>query len=169
MAARIMTGRERVLILVAAAIFFSILILPFARGLARDYRANRTELTSARGRLSDAAELRRIIEEERAAQKLIAERMGAGARFSLYDFTQSALTQSGLGGRMRLEKRGAASQQLEVVNVAINNVSLDELINFLHEMYGAGRPVALHQLDFIRPARDNKGIDCSMTLMSPRL
>jgi hypothetical protein len=82
---------------------------------------------------------------------------------------QSSLTRAGLADRMRLEKRGAASQSVEVVNVSLQGVGLAELTDFLHAAYGGGRPVALQQLDFLRPARDGKGLDCSMTLMSPRV
>ena len=140
-----------------------------SRRLARDYRESPTELMQATRRLHDAAQLRQLIEENRAARELIAQRMGRDERFSLYDFTQSALTRAGMGDRMRLEKRGAASQYLEVVSVSLNGIGMKELTDFLHAMYGAGRPVAMQQLDFMRPARDGQGVDCSMTLMSPRL
>jgi hypothetical protein len=70
---------------------------------------------------------------------------------------------------MRLEKRGAASQTLEVVSVSMTGVGLQELIDFLHAAYSADRPIAVQQLEYLRPARDAKGLDCSMTLMSPRV
>jgi len=169
MANRVWTRREIILIAVGISVALLIPTVPFTRGLARDYREGRDELAQASGRLRDAGQLREIIEEDRAARELIAERMGSGQRFSLYDFAQTALTRAGLGDRMRLEKRGAASQYMEVVSVSLNGVGLKELTDFLHEAYGAGRPVALQQLDFLRPSRDGKGLDCSMTLMSPRL
>jgi hypothetical protein len=161
--------RERAMILVAVAVFFSILTVPFARGLARDYRDSRANLAEARDRLRSAGQLRQVVVEEREARKLIAERIGADQRFNLYEFVQSSLTGAGLADRMRLEKRGAASQSMEVVSVSISNVGLEELVAFLHSAYSASRPVAMQQLDYLRPSRDGKGLDCSLTLMSPRL
>jgi type II secretory pathway component PulM len=168
-AQRELSTRERILVIGAVVVFLSIVTVPFARALASDYRQGRAELEEARARLRDASQLHHAIEAERAAKKLIAERIGAGGKFSLYDFTQSTLTRAGMGERMRLEKRGAASQSLEVVSVSLNGVGLNQLIEFLHATYSADRPVAVQQLDFLRPARDGKGLDCSMTLMSPRL
>lgn len=169
MATRTLSVRERLMVLAAIAVLLAIVTVPFARGLARDYRESRDALREATARLRDAGQLRQIIEDERTARELIAKRMGRDERFSLYDYTQSALTRAGFGDRMRLEKRGAASQYMEVVNISLSNVGLKELTDFLHSIYSAGRPVAMQQLDFLRPARDGKGLDCSMTLMSPRL
>lgn len=169
MASRALSARERMLILAGIAVFFSVVTVPFARGLARDYRENRQALHEATARLRDVGQLRQILEEERAAREQIVERMGRGDRFSLYDYAQTELTRAGLGDRMRLEKRGAANQYVEVVSISLSGVGLKELTDFLHRTYSAGRPIALQQLDFLRPARDGKGLDCSMTLMSPRL
>ena len=169
MAARTLNLRERVLILIALAVFLSILTIPFARSMARDYRDSRDELAQAQERVRNAAQLRQIVVEERAARELIAQRIGRDVQFNLYEFVQSALSRAGLGDRMRLEKRGAASQSMEVVSVSLGGVGLEELTEFLHEVYSASRPVAMQQLDYLRPSRDGKGLDCSLTLMSPRM
>jgi hypothetical protein len=166
---RALSTRERLLILGAIVIFLSIIAVPLSQALAREYRRSGDEVTQAERRLRDAIELRRAIEQERMAQRLIAQRVGAGGRFSLYDFAQSELTRAGLGEQMRLEKRGAASQSMEIISVTLNGVGLNEIIEFLHSAYSASRPVAVQQLEYLRPARDAKGLDCSMTLVSPRV
>lgn len=169
MARRELSLRERALILVALTVLLSIVAVPLARALSRNYNESRTELAQAQDRLQSATQLRQIVVEERAARELIAEKIGRDVRFNLYEFVQSALTRAGMADRMRLEKRGAASQSMEVVSVSLNGVGLEELIDFLHGAYSGSRPVAMQQLDYLRPARDGKGLDCSLTLMSPRM
>lgn len=169
MAQRTLTLRERALILGAAIVFVSIIVVPIARGFARDYREVKMELRNAGTRLEQARSLREAVLAERAAQRIIAQRVSAqGRQFNLYDYTNATLTRLDLRDRMRLEKR-LGTERIDSVDVTLTNVSLKEFVDFLHALNESGQLVALRSLSYLRPAQGNKGLDCSMTLTAPRV
>jgi hypothetical protein len=169
MAKRILTSRERTLVAAAAIIFIGMVVLPLGGILAREYRATQTELSAAASRLDDARELRRVVLEQREGRKLIAKRVGAGgAGFSLYDFARSAVEKQGLKERARLEQP-LASPGLDTVKIALDGVSLEELVGLMFTLQHGQPLITVDRLDYLRAANDNKGLDCVLTVQSPRL
>lgn len=166
---RTLTLRERALILGAAIIFVSLIVVPIARAFARNYDQTKADVHAAALRLRDARELRETILEQREAQRIIAERVGRqGERFNLYDYTNSTLARVGLRDRMQLEKK-VSSDRLDVVRVTLNNVSLQEFVDLLHTLGEGGHLVTVQNLTYLRPAPEDKGLECSMLLAAPRV
>lgn len=169
MAARVLTNREKLMIAAAAVVFIGMIVLPLGSILAREYRATQTALSEATTRLHQARDLRRVVLEQREGRKLIAKRVGAaGAGFSLYDYARSAIETQGLTERARLETP-LASPGLDTVKIALSGVSLEELIGLMYTLQHSKALVTVDRLDYLRAAANAKGLDCALTVQSPRI
>lgn len=169
MAKRVLTGREKLLVAGAAVVFIGMIILPLGNFLAREYRRTQTELAAASARLEQARDLRRVVLEQREGRRLIAQRVGAaGAGFSLYDYARTAVEAQGLKERARLETP-LASPGLDTVKIALDGVSLEELIGLMYTLQHGQALVTVDRLDYLRAAASAKGLDCALTIQAPRL
>lgn len=169
MAKRVLTNREKVLVIAASVIFIGMIVLPLGSILAREYRTTQQALADASSRLEQARDLRRIVLEQREGRKLIAERVGAsGAGFNLYDYTRTAVEAQGLKERARLEQP-LANPGLDTVKIALDGISLEELIGLMYTLQHGKALVTVDRLDYLRAAANAKGLDCALTVQSPRL
>jgi len=169
MAKRELTNREKLLIIGAAVIFIGMVVLPLGSILAREYRVTQRELANAATRLDQARDLRRVVLEQREGRKLIAKRVGAaGAGFSLFDYARTSIDKQGLTERARLETP-LANPGLDTVKIALDGVSLEELIGLMYTLQHGDALVTVDRLDYLRAAANAKGLDCALTVQSPRL
>ncbi len=88
--------------------------------------------------------------------------------FDLLGYTDELLRQTKLKDRAKLNtSRSRASTSIEpMAELEMTGVSLVEIVDFLHRIYGSGNLVAVYEIDHIRPAKDNKGLDLSLTLVT---
>lgn len=90
--------------------------------------------------------------------------------FDLYAFIESTLDEMDLRteGRASLEiyrtRNSSANQPM--VQLSLEGVSLDELIEFLHKIYNSKNLIALYKLDELAPAANDRGLNCSMVLLT---
>jgi hypothetical protein len=168
MVRRAFTRRERLLITLATVILFSIVILPAGRVLARKYRETHSELDAAVHRLSEARDLRRAILEQRKGSELIAQRVSAGSGdFDLYNFASSVIDQLGLKEAAQFRSL-VAPARLNLISIELEGIGLDDLVRLMHALQHGDHLVALELLYNLEAAKDNKGLNCSITLSSPR-
>jgi hypothetical protein len=45
---------------------------------------------------------------------------------------------------------------------------MEELVDFLYDVYTGDKLVVLYRLDHLEPAHDGRGLDCQVWLMTPR-
>ncbi len=168
MARRTLTRRERLLVIAAAAIFFSMIFLPAGRVLSRKYRETHSELAAAVQRLDEARELRQAILEQRKGRDLIAERVSAGkGDFDLYSYAGDVLGELGLKEVARF-KILVAPARLNLISIELDGIGLEDLVKLMHSLQHSDHLVALELLNKIEVAKDNKGLNCAITLSSPR-
>ena len=168
MARRSFTRRERLLVIAAAIIFFSMIFLPAGRILSREYRQTHAELGAAVHRLSEARDLRREILEQRKGAELIAQRMSSGTGdFDLYNFTGSVLDKLGLKEAARF-KSVLGPQRVYLVSIELEGIGLEDLVKLMHALQHSDHLVALELINNIEATRDKKGLNCSITISSPK-
>ena len=89
---------------------------------------------------------------------------GRPARFDLFSFIEESLREKDLMKRAELARGRQvrdAPQNQPMVDLTLNNVSLDELVSFLHKVYAQNYLVVMYKLD-LRPAM-REGLYCEIT------
>ena len=168
MARRILTGRERFLVGAGTAVFFLMILWPSGRYLSRSYRATHEELVAAAERYHQARDLRRTVLEQRRGSELIEKRVSAGGKqFDLYNFTGTTLDRLGLKETARF-KSVLSPGRVNIVSVELQGVGLNDLVDLMHALQHGENLVALELLNNIEVNRDKKGLNCSITLSSPK-
>lgn len=171
MAKRKLQSRERFLIIGALAIAALILAVPRGQALARDYEQARLQAREASHRLQEMRELRALILEDRSNQRIIMDRVEARIpNFDLYSYTNASLAKYHIHDIARLQSQASrfAGGPLDSVQLNLTGVSMKQLIDFLHEIHSSGNLIAMQRLGYLRPSRDNKGLDCEIVFMAPK-
>lgn len=169
MSKRKLQKREITLIVCGIAIVAAAIVIPVARKAQAAYEKSDAHVTQAQNRLRDAAELRALIEAERSGQKAIRERLRQRPpNFSLYSFTNRCLRELELESRASLDTYNARASGMEGAKLQLRGVSMEETVNFLHKLLDNSSLIVVQKLDYLRAARDGKGLDASMVLMAPR-
>lgn len=160
--------REWTLIIVGIVIVSLAIAIPLGRRALATYEKSEAQVEQARTRLRDAQELRLLIEAERTGQNAIRERLAERPRnFSLYSFTNRTLREYGLEDRASLETYSTRASGMEGAKMSLRGVSMEELVNFFHKLLDNENLIIVQKLDYLKPARDGKGLDCSLVLMAP--
>ena len=105
------------------------------------------------------------LEKQKALMEKLEERSGD---FSLFTYVDNLLTHTGLRGRAQLEQyrpRNASPHQ-PMVQLRLQGVATEELVSFLHRIYGGSNLVAVYKVDYLRPAANEKGLDCDITFVT---
>jgi len=163
--------RERLgLIFAATAVLLVVFLLIYIpTGPREKYRKARQQVRSLGEDLKLAALVREEEEQRLKSQKTLMERLEARPdNFVFITFIERKLVETQLRDRAELDQyrpRGASARQ-PMVKLRLENVSLEELVNFLHEVYSSQNVVALYQLRKLEPAPNNRGLDCDMTLVT---
>jgi hypothetical protein len=100
------------------------------------------------------------------SQELFMEQLkGRPARFDLFSFVERTLREKDLMERAELSRgrpsRNAPANQ-PMVDLNLSNVSLDELITFLHKVYAENYLVVMYKLN-LKPAVRDHGLSCEIT------
>jgi len=166
-----LTPRERIGLAGIVSVILLVIGLAFyvPLGPKKRYAAAEAALDSAREELQ-MTELLKIDEEERLeGQKRLMRRLEQRDKsFNLFGFINDQLSSAGLSDRAQTKKltRRNLSDKQPLVNVEIDEVSLEELITFLHNVYKANNLVAIYDVRRITPARSNKGLNCEFTFIT---
>ena len=159
--------------LVVFMIFF-VFLMP--TGPLKKFRNTRNDLDDARKQFSlvknakDTEETRLRSQDEVMA--LLKERK---PNFDLWSFMNTVLTETKLKERANLEnfkpqsKKGTAIEDISMVQLKLSAVTLTEIVDLLHKIYDSKNLVVLYRLEYLRPSADNKGLECNVTLLSPKV
>jgi len=141
-------------------------------GPRKKYLQSHQELLALQNELS-TIEMLKVEELARLnGQKILMERLAARPQnFDLFSFVDRTLRECNLKEGSQLEN--ASSRRLianqPMVDLSLTNVSLQDLVDFLHKIYASKNLVALYKLDQLRPASREKGLDCEMTLVTMKV
>ncbi|HNR29261.1 MAG TPA: hypothetical protein PKI11_00085 [Candidatus Hydrogenedentes bacterium] len=166
-----LTPRERLGMLMAAFAVTLVLagVLYMPAGPLKWYRASTQEVESLqRGLL--LAQLSRVDEEQRVeAQKWIKNAMQErGVGFNLMTFLSQVVQQKGLVGRAQLQNQSPPRgvENVELVNVSFEGMTLTELLDFLHAVYASGKLIVVYNMNFLGPGPHDRGIDCRLSFLT---
>ncbi|HJP36871.1 MAG TPA: type II secretion system protein GspM, partial [Gammaproteobacteria bacterium] len=148
--------RERGIV-VAGAIVLTLLVVwkPIANRLDA-YSKSKGQLAQAENRLRDARIIRAEVESDRRGEEAIKAKIGDRKRrqFNLYSFVNESLRAAKLQDRNQLKTKPNPGSRFDRVQLALNGVSMKELVNFLHLIYASDHLIVLQKLDHLEAARD---------------
>lgn len=166
-----------VLSMVAMALAICTLIL-VPMGPMRKYRDSNKELRDLRRNLELARETKAFEELRLQSQEKLVSRLNARKRdFDLWSFLDRVLKESNLKDRAVLDNKAerasrsvasAGIENVSLVKLSLSGVTLDEIVKFLHAVYASNNLVVMYRLEYLRAARDGKGLECSVTFLSPK-
>lgn len=168
--------RERLGVILAAGalLLVAFLLVYIPMGPRRNYIASRDAVLSAQRELATAKLMKLDAEARRQSQEILVSKLKARAPgFDLLTFVDGVITETGLRNNNRnpeienFRLRSADDRQ-PMVTVRLNNVSLRELVDFLHRIYASDNVVALYKLDDLSPASNGQGLNCNLTLVTLR-
>ena len=114
---------------------------------------------------------RERVDGQRKLSDLIAKRK---ADFDLWSYVNTALAETKLKDSANLKNYRPPSHRKEVVEdvtmvqLELNGVTLKQLTALLHEIYSSGNLVALYKLESLKAGHGGKGLDCSLTFLTPK-
>lgn len=163
--------KEKVALFVGVLALILVLILAayVPMGPRKWYLESQRNLESAKEDL----QLQQLFKQEEAErlnrQKALMEKLeGRPADFSLFAYLDALLTTTNLRGRAELEpyRTKDASPKQPMVQLRLREVSLEELVGFIYEVYGSGNLIAVYKMDYLRPAPAENGLDCDITFVT---
>lgn len=160
-------------IIAVAVVLFMLVYIP--TGPLKKYRRSAAEVQSLREQLRDArgakqAELARLSSQEELAARLQAR----DRAFDLWAFLNKTLTETRLKDRAVLQnyrprrERRAGPESAAMVELRLNNITLNEFVELLHKVYASQNLVVLYELGYLRAAANQKGLECQVILLSPK-
>jgi hypothetical protein len=144
-------------------------------GPRKKYQDSRKRVAQTRTQL-DLAKTAKADEEKRLRNQdaLVAQLKARDANFSLWSHLNRVLTETTLKDRANLQevkphaKDEAIGEAVTLVQLKLRGVKLAELVEMLHRAYSGSNLVVLYKLDTLKPAQDQKGLDCDITFLSPK-
>ncbi len=138
-------------------------------GPRKGYLDSQKELTAAKAELQ-LQQLIQLEETERLQRQkaLIKKVEGRAPDFSLFAYIDTLLTQTALRNRAELESYTIknASPKQPMVQLRLREVSLEEVVAFIHAAYTGSNLIAVYKMDYLRPAPGDKGLDCDITFVT---
>ncbi|MBI4559412.1 MAG: type II secretion system protein M [Candidatus Hydrogenedentes bacterium] len=164
--------RERMTLIIGAVAIFLMIVYWGAQTPLRKYRKSETDLVQARSNLADAQQWQMEATEARSGREQLQKwARDRGTGFDLYTFLNTAVRDLKLGERAKFQtlKTAGEARELAKVRITLNGVNMNELVDLLHRIYSSNNLIALDSMDHLRPAQDNKGLDCQATFISPKI
>jgi type II secretory pathway component PulM len=136
----------------------------------KEYERSKRTVADAKQALAQVQLWHDEIMAIRASQDAVRAEIGKQRNFNLYSHVNSTVRKHQLTDRSETRQGGSRRTQKEIVQVtlSLNGVSLEELVNLLHDIYREGNLVVVQRLAHLRPSADQKGLDCSIDFVAPR-
>lgn len=147
-----------------------------AIGPMKKYKLSKADVDSKRQQLTLAKQNKQLEEARVESQKALVESLNQRKPgFDLWGFTNSMVAEAGLKDRVknlqnyrpRVNKPGE-KDDLTMVELELSGMKLEELVNLLHKIYASNNLVVLYKSEYIRPAKNNKGLECDLIFMTPK-
>lgn len=154
---------------ILASVMVLLLAVYVPVGPRKWYKDSQAELASVKEELQLQTLFRQEEEERLNKQKVLMEKLkGRPAEFSLFTYVDNLLTSTNLRNRAQLEQyrpRNASPKQ-PMVQLRLQGIDFKELVDFLHKVYSSGNLIAVYKMDYLRPAPNEKGLDCDITFVT---
>ena len=134
------------------------------------YQQAEQNLEGLKDRLASLQTLKREEERELESQEAFRQRLEARpANFDFFAFVNEALKQAGLSDRAEVRTARETKPTQPMVQVQLTNITLDELVDFMHRVYASDNLVAVYEVTEIRPEKDEKGLFFELTLVTVKV
>lgn len=160
-------------IIAGALVVFMCIFIP--SGPMKKYNQVRAEVIDLQSQLQMVVQAKKAEETRlRSQEDLMVRLRERKAEFDLWSFLNTVLTETALKERAILENYKPRSDKKEalefvtMVQMTVSAVSLEELVDALHKIYASNNLIILYRLEYLRPANDNKGLDCKIIFLSPK-
>lgn len=163
--------RDRLSIIFAVTLVLCVLGLLYyiPTGPRADYQSALGDLENLEADLQ-LKQLEKMEEEDRLAsqQELMGYLDKRPAGFNLLTFIERKLAEKDLKARASLEahRPRGASPRMPMYDLEIENVGLEELVDFFKEIYASENLIALYRMNHLEPARSGKGLRIHVTLVT---
>lgn len=162
-------NRRKTLLFSALGVIVLALVWPLWNSFNADYKRAQMQAKQAEMRLEQSLSLRESVLADRAARHSLERLVQArGANFDLYSFVNERLRKHNAQGNAKLTSKGAGGRSLQAVSLEFQGAHIRTVLQVLHSIYSGRNLVVLDRLHHMRPARSGFGIDCEITLVSPR-
>jgi hypothetical protein len=169
------TVRPSFLASIVAACLVVFMILFIVTGPLKKHRQSEEELTELQDRqtlLLDEKEsqLARLQSQE----QLMARLREREPNFDLWSFMNTKLTETNLRDRANLEESRPraggkeTTDDVSAIRLKLSNITLKDLVDLLHRIYAANDLAVMYRLDKLHVASDGKGLECDITLLTPK-
>lgn len=164
--------RERVAMICAfLGVWMCVLLIIFIpMKPQRNYRDSQGRLDAKKRELQMTAMMKAQEEERLQSQEKIMELLNKRpATFDLLSFVNEQLKDPGINlatGHYNLEnyRPRQSSPKQPMVQLKLQNVSLKQLVDFLHKIYAGNNLVVMYKLERLHPESNNKGLGCELIL-----
>lgn len=163
--------RDQIALACAALVVLLVLFMAFylPAGPLKKYRNAERALKDAHSNLTMWQQQKQEQLARLKSQESFQQRLSARPKpFNMLSFLEQTLRESNLNQRYELntsrDRRSTPTQPM--ADLELRGVGLEELVNFLHRIYSSGNLVAVYEVDYIRPTREQKGLDVKMTLVT---
>lgn len=165
--------REKVFLGIGGIALLLIGLFLLGQGPMEKYRRSATMLSAAKTRLQEAQLWNAEIETARQQVNAVKQQIAQQGGFDLWTHIDGVVKALSLGSRADISsKRGAASpteNKVAAVELQLKGVNRQELVEVLHKISANDYLIILDKVDYIRPAKDGKGLDCRITFLSPKV
>lgn len=161
--------RERNVVAIFSVLLVVFIIYMGAQGPLAKYRRSIKNLHDARARIKQMRIFETQIMNDRSGHEALKKLVAARAPgFDLYEFLYK-LSESSFKDRARIQSQDSPlAGAFSVVGLQMNGVSLQEVVDFLYKVYASKDLIIVPKVDYIRVAKDGKGLECQMTFAAPR-
>ena len=172
MARRRLQRRERQILIVGGIIAALIVGWIATKAPREAYRRSQTLADNARGNLAKAQTYHQEIQESRRRQAMFQQLWGKGGGQDLTTFLNGVVRKMDLydrGAEVNTMQAGGHGSAMPAVKLTLKSVSMKELVDVLHAVYASEQPIILDQVQHIKPALNEKGLDCAIVFLAPRV
>jgi hypothetical protein len=167
--------RERSFLMIAVLVAVVLALTKIAGGPWKTYQLSIAAEKQAQARLIEVRGWRDEVEAHRASQeavKKLVDRREDGFG-GLWTFVNTALREAGLQGRAELKSMNprnySLTRDLTMAELELSGVNLTEVVDLLHRLYAGNNLIAVHELSYLRPARNPKdGLNCKIVAVAPK-
>ena len=163
--------REKRLIGIMFVVMIGIAVIPVYRNIVSRHATSVTQLAQAKENLKLAQIAHELIVNEREGQRVILQKMrDRPANFDLYGFSRNTAQRLKLEGRADLQSKSMSGGEgaFDGVQITLRNVSMAEIVDFIHELYSSNNLITIQRMSYLRPSRDSKGLECSLVFIAPK-
>jgi hypothetical protein len=171
--AKLNLQKREIRIIALAAVLIVVLVgYRLMQGPWKAYSNSISEVTAAELALKNA-QLTRALREEalRGKGELQQKAKARGPGWNLYQYLTGAVKQAELENRADIQSKDSPSKEApyNIVQVTIKGASLEELVNLLHAIHNGDKLIILDSMNYLKPDRESKGLECLMTFISPKV